>query len=269
MVRGRRYPLTLRVGLVLRVLGTLLLVAFLIYVGSAVYYAFQISAPSGSTPSVEAVAGNGLEISSTFNLTDPGPYAISGLTLESHLELPNESEPVESLTPPVSLPGYGTAEVNLTFRLPMGGSIGTYGALLINNTSLPLEIWVNASYAHLAAVSLFTQRTLNWGAPFSGFAVSFQAPRAEPNGTVAIPFAMGFLDAAPLALRGALTVALHSAGGATCTTFVQPVQVAEGIQFSGSGTVYLPSGCSARGGAYSTEWSGSGFQAGLPVGRIS
>ncbi|MHB8351636.1 MAG: hypothetical protein ACYDFT_02945 [Thermoplasmata archaeon] len=260
--------MSLRIGQILRLLGTLLLVAFLIYVGSAVYYAFQISAPSGQTPSVVVGSGNSFQISSTYNLTDPGPYTISGLTLASHLNLPNLSVPIDSITSPVTLPGFGSAQVVLSFRIPLDGAFGIYGPLLVNSSSLPLEIWVNASYAHLAGISIFTQRTLSWGAPFSGLVVSFQPPKSEPNGTVALLVATSFLDRSPLGLDGTLTVSVQPAAGRPCATIEQSVHVAAGSPFSDGTTAYLPSGCSPGGGSYSIVWAGSGFEAGLPAGRV-
>ncbi len=266
MTSSRRYPISLRLGQILRILGTLLLVAFLIYVGSAVYYASKLEAPSGATPIVSVVSGNAFEVSSSYNLTDPGPYSISGLTVESHLNLPNSSVIIESLTPPVSLSGYGTAQVTLSFRIPLDQLTGSARSLLVNSTSLPTEIWVNASYAHLAGISIFTEAEYAWGAPFSGFALAFQPPTTEPNGTRAIGVTLGFQDLAPIPVDGVFAINLPLSTGGSCVTFHWPVAVASGSVYSEEATVYLPSGCSPDGGYYLASWSGSGFQTALPPG---
>ncbi|MGI0052851.1 MAG: hypothetical protein ACRECR_01135 [Thermoplasmata archaeon] len=259
--------MTLRVGRLFRILGTMLLVGLLLYVGSAVYYARELATPNNIVQSVSVAPGNAVEISSSYNLTDPGPYPIAGLTLVSHLGLPNSSEFWEAGSAPIDLPGYGTAVIGMSFLLPVGAGEPAE-ALLTENAALPFDIWVNGTYADLAGVSIYSGQVYDWGAPFSGYRLSVGAPATNPNGTTDVPFGIEFTNNGSFSLDGRISITLLSAGGTFCADAASPVSAGPGSSVDAAGTTYLPSGCSVNGGTYTVEWSGSGLETNLPGGPI-
>ncbi|HEV2317019.1 MAG TPA: hypothetical protein VGV89_05545 [Thermoplasmata archaeon] len=264
---GTRRPLSLRLARVFFLIGTVVLVVLLLYVAAAVVYASQVTNSGTSGTSVTTGPGDTLEIRSGFNVSDPGPFAISHLTIVSHLAHPDGTPWLAGRSGAVDIPG-GSVRT-LTISLPIAlEDLGASRSLLVNDSSLPWMVWVNATYAGLVGIALSSNSTYAWGAPFHGFNASFSAPARLPNGTWVENATFSFSNHSPLDLAGNLTLTAHAAGGAACGSVRVPVDAPSQATYQSSPTVYLPSGnsCSPAGGTYSATWTGMGLSFDLPTG---
>jgi hypothetical protein len=267
MARSGRPPL-LRASRACFALGAVALVVLVLYIGSAAYYATRVTSPGTAEESARVLPGQILQVGATVNLSNPGPFPISGLTLAGTIELPNGSAWGTGSSPPVSLTGGSTLPVTLAVNLFLPMLAGASDALLVNSSDLPFQVWVNGTYAALVGVALEYNASYHWGAPFAGLNVGFGSPTAYPNGTFAIPATVAFTNDAPIGLDGNATVSIVSTTGQVCGGLFLPVHAPSHAPYQGSATMYLPSGCSLSGAAYHLAWSGMGFSVSLPGGTL-
>jgi hypothetical protein len=258
----------LRWARICSILGVLFLVFLLSYVGLAAYFAAHVSSPTGSHTSVFVAPGNRIDVSDAFNLTNPGPFPIDGLTIVSHLGLPNGSGELVGRSPAIDLPGNTVRELAINLSLPLQGLGAAAESLLVNDSTLPLSVWVNATYAGLVSIALSGSSDYGWGAPFYGLAVALGSPSTHPNGTTSIGVTLSFDTHAPIWLNGSVDASVLSSGGASCGAIAFPVVAAAHSPFSQAETVYLAQGCSPLGGSYTVRWTGSGLSVALPGGSI-
>jgi hypothetical protein len=263
-----RTPWSLRLSRVVTVLGVVAFVLVIGYVAGAVYYATQVTSPGHAQRSVEVRPGDILALATTFNLSDPGPYPIEGLTLVTHLGIADGTAWLSDRSGPVGLVGGETRAITVNFTVALSGLSPALYPLLVNDSSLPLELWVNGTYARLAHVGLDLRSTYAWGAPFEGARLSAGAPSTEPNGTLAVPVTLSFANHAAFDLAGTLSAGLRSANGSSCATVDWPVSTNAGASYETTETVYLAPSCSVRGGDYTAAWTGSGLSFALPGGHL-
>lgn len=266
VVAHRRPPLV-RAARWVFALGTIALLLLVVYIGAAVYYAREIATPGTHSTNAGVVGGDALRVTTSFNLSNPGPFSITGLTIVGFLDYPNGTFWLEGGTPSTNLSGGSVSSVNIRFELPLGSLAGTSG-LLVNDSALPLQYWVNATYASLVSIALASSTTYHWGAPFYGLNVSFGTPTLAPNGTLGLPLTVAFANHAPVHLVGTAVLTLRSSDGSFCTDASFPVDAPNGAAYRDQQTVYLPSGCHLSGGSYSGTWTGSGLSLAVPGGRI-
>jgi hypothetical protein len=263
-----RTPWPLRLSRVVSVLGIVAFLLVLGYVAGAVYYATQVTSPGQAQRSVEVRPGDILAVSTTFNLSDPGPYPIEGLTLVTYLGLSNGTAWLSDRSGPVGLVGGETRAVTVNFTFSLSGLSPALYPLLVNDSSLPLELWVNGTYARLAHVGLDLRSTYAWGAPFEGARLVAGAPSTEPNGTLAVPVTLSFANHASFDLAGTFSAGLRSANGSSCAAVDWPVSTSAGGSYQATETVYLAPSCSVQGGEYTADWTGSGLAFALPGGHL-
>jgi hypothetical protein len=266
MTRART-PWLLRWGRLCFVLGTVVLVVGILYLAAAVYYATQVSSPGGSSTTVSVGSPTAVELAEQFNLSNPGPFPIQGLTAQAVLRIPNDTAPLLAASSPLTLPGGTTATVRLALTLALTSS-RPLASLLVNDSRLPYSVWINATYAGFVGVALATSSGWDWGAPFANLTVEPGTPRALANGTLEVPFSIDFSDHAPFGLNGTFRLALYDAGGSLCGTLAVPVSVAHRAAFAATTSAFVPPGCAAPGEAYSASWTGSGLALPLPGGVL-
>jgi hypothetical protein len=260
-------PISLAVGRLFFVLGTIFLLFLVAYVGVAAYYATKVNPAGGTHTQLAVVGGNQLALASSVNLSDPGPFAISGLTVTAHLAHPDSTPWLSTASTPIDLAGGGTGTLVVRLLIPVADLVSS-ATLLFNDSNLPYNLTLNATYASLVSISIRSAGVYHWGAPFYHLNSTFGTPSRQPNGSVVIPVTVSFTNHAPIDLAGSLTVTFRDPSGAGCGTLIYPIQAAAGANFRQTTNVDLPAGCASSGGSYSAVWAGSGLVIPLGGGRL-
>jgi hypothetical protein len=248
----------------LRVTTWVVLIAFGLYLGFAGYSAVTL-APSGTGSGQFALLPDGtITIVTMVNLSNPGFFAFTGLSIASTIAQPNSSLPwLHSSSAEVNLPAGGVAHPTLRFSLDIS-HLGAETGLLVHDTSLNETDYLNGTYANFVGFNVVANESLAWGAPFDGLSGSVGAPVPESNGTVGVQVKISFTNDAPFAVDGVLQAVLLSAGGASCAQGNLPLYAAPHAGAQITQTFYLPSGCSVAGGTFEPTFISPGFVVPLP-----
>ncbi len=250
-----RPPPLRRLSRALALLSTIVLVVVLVFLGTVAYSASEI-APSGSpqTHWSDGPTGgvDGLVLSLTQNLSNPGLYPLSGLVLSADLWY--AGGPIAHVvTPAESLAGGATGSLQLTLPVNVSASSPALN-LLTQDAILYRMVWVNASYALVFQFHLLLTGNASWGAPFYGLAVT---PTAS-NTTVEL--AVSYHNHSSWDESGTLVATVVQAGGVDCTPQdVGTVAVPPGGALDQTFPVPLSSPCDPRGGSLDLSFSGPGF----------
>ncbi|MCI4363104.1 MAG: hypothetical protein L3K13_02205 [Thermoplasmata archaeon] len=248
----------------LRVTGWVILIVLASYLALAGYSAVTLR-PNGTGSAEYALLPDGtVTILTTINLSNPGYFAFTQLSIASAITLPNGTSPwLEAVSPSVTLPAQGSAQVPLRFSLTLT-SLGPAKALLTQDEVLNESDYLNGTYATFVGFELHAGERLNWGAPFHAFRARAGTPVAEPNGSFRVPVTLSFGNDASFAVTGALLASLTSAGGATCAQVNLPINDLPHSTTNQTLTLYLPSGCSLAGGSLRSTFVAPGFAVPLP-----
>jgi hypothetical protein len=247
------------------IVGTVALVLLLLYVGAAAAWATQLSESHSGRVLTTVEPGDILRLTDSYNLSNPGPFAVTGVTVEVFLDHPNGSFWFGSRTPVQTIDGGGHSVLRVEFSFPLGDPEVDHD-LLVNDSTLPYQAWVNGTYAGFVAVSVGDSSQYSWGAPFEGLNASLGSPTVQTNGSVSAPLELRFNNHSPIDLVGTLSVVVRNAEGASCGGSTFPVSAASHDAFDAHETFYLPTGCSPSGASYGASWTGSGLSASLPLG---
>ncbi len=257
-----------RISRLLQVLATLLLVAVVAYAGAAIYFAAHLHAPQQSPTTATMAPGDTLRLATGVNLTNPGPFSLTHVTLVAHLELPGGTPWLATQSGPERIGPYATGTLPLVLSVPFASLQGTASGLLVNDTELPMQIWSNGTYASFGTWAAEVGTNYSWGAPFEGLAVAAGAPTSSGNGTVMVPLTITFQNHAPFDLAGTIAFALSEPSGAACGGTSIPVVAGSGQSFASSPTLDLPASCAGAATAYTATWTGDGLAVGLPGGEL-
>lgn len=252
----------------LRVVTWVVLLALGGYLATAAYSAVSLS-PHGSGSAQISVLDDGtVVILATVNLSNPGFFPFTDLSIRSTLTLPNSSAPwLASSSQPISLPSGGAAQAVLRFSVSLS-ALSNESYLLTRDVPLNETDHLNGTYATFVGFALVANETVNWGAPFRGFAASFGAPQPEANGTVGVPVTISYTDDAQFALDGALEATLESSAGTTCTRGTLPLVSEPHAATVENRTFYFPAGCSPSGGQLLSTFVAPGYSVPLPAEPI-
>jgi hypothetical protein len=252
----------------LRVAGWVVLIVLASYLALAGYSAVTLTPNGNGSAQYSLLPDGAITIVTTINLSNPGYFAFTGLSIASAITLPNGTAPwLESSSPSVTLPAHGLVQVPLRFDLSLT-SLGSARALLTQDEILNESDYVNGTYATFVGFALHAGERLNWGAPFHAFRASVGTPVMEANGTLGVPVTLSFDNDASFSIPGVLLASLSSANGTACAHETMPIQDAPHSSTSSATTFYLPSDCSLAGGSLATTFVAPGFDVALPSEAI-
>ncbi len=250
-----RSPPLRRLSRALLVLSTLVLVAALIFLATVAYSVSEIS-PSG-TPGTRWSDGptagvQGLVLTLTQNLSNPGLYPLSDVVISASLWYPGGAL-VHLTEAPQTLAAGGTGTLQLV--LPVNTSASSRALdLLSQDATLSREVWVNASYALMFQFHLLLAGNVSWGAPFYGLSVT---PTAS---TTTLEVAVSYHNHSSWDETGTMVATVVQAGGVACAAQTLPsLNVPPGGALDQTFPVPLPSGCDPRGGSLDLALAGPGF----------
>ncbi|HEV2450140.1 MAG TPA: hypothetical protein VGU43_07030 [Thermoplasmata archaeon] len=248
-----------------RVVTWVILIALGGYLATAAYSAISLS-PHGAGSAQFSVLDDGtVVIQATVNLSNPGYFPFTGLTIRSTLTLPNSSAPwLTSASQPINLMSGGTAQAVLRFSVSLP-ELSAQSFLLTRDVTLNETDYLNGTYATFVDFALVANETVNWGAPFHGFHAIVGAPQPESNGTLGVPVTISYTDDAQFALDGALEAALESSAGAVCARGTLPIVSQPHSSTVENQTFYLPPGCSPSGGQLLSTFVAPGYSVPLPA----
>jgi hypothetical protein len=248
----------------LRVVTWVILIALGGYLGLAGYSAVSL-APHGSGSAQFSILPDGtVVILATVNLTNPGFFPFTGLSVASSLSLPNSTSPwLTASSPRINLPAGGANRALLRFSVGITALSGE-SYLLTRDVTLAETDYLNGTYATFVGFALVANESVNWGAPFRGFEASLGTPQAEPNGTIGIPITISYTDDADYALDGNLEATLESSSGVACARGTLPIASQPHSPTAETQTFYLPQGCSPAGGSLDSTFVAPGYSVPLP-----
>ncbi|MCI4345782.1 MAG: hypothetical protein L3K07_03395 [Thermoplasmata archaeon] len=264
MRNGREKGSLLGAIRLLRVTGWVILLALASYLALAGYSAVTLT-PNGTGSAEYALLPDGtVTILTTLNLTNPGLFAFTKLSVTSQIMLPNGTGAwLESTSPSITLPAQGVAQVPLRFSLTLS-SLGLGKALLTQDEVLNESDYLNGTYATFVGFVLHAGEHLDWGAPFHDFQASAGTPVPEGNGTYGVPVKLSFGNDASFGVEGTVHASLESAGGAVCADANFPINDPPHSTTQESVTLYVPTGCSLAGGMLASRFMAPGFVVPLP-----
>ena len=247
------------------IIGSVALVLLLLYVGVAAAWATQLTESHSGRVTTAVEAGDTLRLTDTYNLSNPGPFAVTGVSVVIVLDHPNGSSWITSRAPTQRIDGGGSSALRVQFTFPLGNP-EVDRELLVNDSALPYEAWVNGTYAGFVRVSVEDASTYAWGAPFADLNATLGNPTVSANGSVSIPVVLGFNNHSPVDLVGTLAIVLRNAAGDACGASSFAVTTPSHEAYSAHQAVFLAPGCSPTAAGSSASWSGSGLSATLPLG---
>ncbi|MFZ1022635.1 MAG: hypothetical protein WAN87_00675 [Thermoplasmata archaeon] len=249
--------------------STIALVLLIIFVLSAVYsfaqFARSVSASEQHSFALES--NNTAAFDLLLNLTNPGFYPIAGFQIHSEITLQNGSFLSQATSPATTLNPGSAGSIPLQFLIPLDAG-GVDSSLAVNDQSLHLISWGNATYAYLVPVSFEISNNFSWGAPFEGLNVTVGAPYVTSNGTAAADVTVSYSNDASFPELGTFEATLRSSSLSDCGQASYPVNVPSQQMFDATSTVYFAPGCSPSGGTVVAEFVGPTFTLVLPPGGI-
>jgi hypothetical protein len=249
--------------------STIALVLILVFVLSAVYsfaqFARSVSASEQHSFALES--NNTAAFDLTLNLTNPGFYPIAGFQIHSEITLQNGSFLSQATSPATTLNPGSAGSIPLQFLIPLDAA-GAASSLAVNDQSLHLLSWGNATYAYLVPVSFEISNNFSWGAPFEGLNITVGSPTAGSNGTVSAEVTVSYSNDASFAELGTFDATIRSSSLSVCGQASYPVTTPAGQMFAETTTVYFAPGCSPTGGTIVAEFVGPTFTLVLPPEAI-
>jgi hypothetical protein len=214
---------------------------------------------------VELMANGTAMVSSTVNLSNPGYFAISDLSVGIQVRSATGALIGVGGASAVTIPARGTGSISVSLWIPLGGSTNS---LVTQDAQLAYQIWINASDASLFTLHISSLSNDTWNAPMSGLNATAGAPVVNPNGTVSVPVTLSFANHAGFTDVGTATFTILSASGATCGGGSLAVNAPGGSNFDQTTSVLLAAGCNPSGGHTEATYTGNGFTVTLPSESI-
>jgi hypothetical protein len=260
----RRPPGIYRLARAFRVLGAIVLVILLIYVGTVAYSAYEIASSSAESHSLSAqfVSNGTLQVSGSFSLTNPGLYPIQSLELTARILNAGGIDLGTLHVGPSTVAAQGSGDFPIALSIPITEA-GPAASLLTVDQGLLVKAWGNATYAYLFPLSIALNQSRSWGAPFEGLRASLGTPTTM-GGQVTLPVTVFFADHASVDDIGTLTYTVRSSTATDCGGGSVLVSVPAGSSFDQTVNVALASGCSASGGQLLLSYATNGGTIVLP-----
>ena len=261
-----RPPGLYRLGRLLRALGTVVVVVVFVVVGLAVYSATRVrpEASTSSSASSALLANGTAELSGTFNLSNPGYFGFSHFQLAARVGLPQGGLLGVGGSPMLDIPAGSTGSIPLTIYLPIAAS-PAIASLLTTDSTLPIHLWANTTYAGLVDLALHLTMNYSWGAPLAQFNATPGSPTLQPNGTVLVPVTVTFQDHAFFGVVGTVEVRVSSASGMTCADPIVSVATPAHGSFDQTFAIYASSACNPSGGQAVVTYTGNGLTYTFPA----
>lgn len=258
-----RPPPLWRAHRILRRLGFVAVVFFILFVVSAVYFATEVHPDLSEVdhPRRTIAGNNTLELVAPVNLSNPGIYALTDVSVSTEARLGDGSFLARGGSPSTDLAPGASVSLPISIYIPLKVEDGT---LLTHDQTLNVTTWANATYASIFTVRLQITSNQSWGAPFFGFNATPQSPVPQSNGTVLAPVSIQFQNHASFGIAGTLTLTVLTAGGGSCATTQLNVDAPAGQGYSQDANFYLTAGCNPSGGSVSAAYSGDGLTYAFP-----
>ena len=260
----RRPPGIYRLARAFRVLGAIVLVILLIYVGTVAYSAYEIASSSAESHSLSAqfVSNGTLQVSGSFSLTNPGLYPIQSLELTARILNAGGIDLGTLHVGPSTVAAQGSGDFPIALSIPITEA-GPAASLLTVDQVLLVKAWGNATYAYLFPLSIALNQSRSWGAPFEGLRASLGTPTTM-GGQVTLPVTVFFADHASVDDIGTLTYTVRSSTATDCGGSQFSIAAAPGALYDQTQDVTLSSGCSPAGGQILSTYSTGGSSIPLP-----
>jgi hypothetical protein len=264
---ARRVPPLWRAGRILRRLGLVAVVFFVLFVVSAVYFATEVHPDLSevSHPRRTIAGNNTLELTAPVNLSNPGIYSLTGVSVSTEARLVDGTLLATGGSPTMTIAPGASVTIPISIFLPLKVEDGT---LLTHDQQLPVTTWANATYASIFTVRLEIQSNQSWGAPFFGFNATPGTPSLQSNGSVLESVAIQFQNHASFDIVGLLALTILSSAGSTCSATQLDVNAPAGQGYSQNANFYLSSGCNPAGGSVEATYSGGGLTYAFPPEAI-
>jgi hypothetical protein len=262
--RIRRPPGLYRLARAFRRTSVIVLVVVILFVGTVAYSAVELvrDSPRSGGYSAGFEPNGTVELTGSFELSNPGLYPLSGLSVSMRIQNSTGSLIGAVGSGPTTLGAGATATIPIALYLSAGAG-GPAGSLLVTDQYLTVGFWGNATYAYLFPVSVHFDQNKSWGAPFENFAASVGEPTVEGS-LVSVPVTISFSNHAGFTEAGTLMVVLDSTGGTSCGQTSFSLNVAPGSFYSETQSFSLASGCSLSGGSVDATFVEGGSSIALP-----
>lgn len=261
-----RPPALYRVARALRRVGVVALVVLVLYAAAAAFSASQVRPdPGGGATRAQLDANGTAEVRLALNLSNPGFFAFTDLTVGVDLQLPNGTEIGRGGTPAVTVAAGSTGVVPVTFWLPVAAS---QGLLLTHDLTLPLRLALDLTYASLFTLHATAGQNYSWGAPLSRLNATWGAPTPLANGSYSLPVTVSFDDDADFAVAGVALLNVTSAGGSLCTQSALDLATGPYSAFQQTTPIYVPASCNLAGGELTVTYLGPGVVYAMPPERL-
>jgi hypothetical protein len=251
-----------RAARALRRLSTIVLVLIIVFVAVVAYSALQVvkTHPRVGTSTEGYEPNDTVGISTSLTLSNPTYFAIQQFALEFRIVNDSGVTLVDSTTGAATIAAGASETIPINLYVPITASDAS---LLTENQYLQWDVWGNASYAYLFAVSIGVETNRSWGAPFDDLAVTVGTPMMT-GGTVEVPVTLSFANDATFADTGDLNFQLVPTAGPDCAQGSFALNVpAQGNgndnNYDQTQNVALATGCNPAGGYVSAEFVGDGF----------
>jgi hypothetical protein len=258
-----------RLSRLFRRASTIALILILVFVLSAVYsfaqFARSVSASEEHSFALES--NDEAEFDLVLNLTNPGFYPIAGFQMHSEITFANGSFLSQATSPTTTLDPGSASSVPFQFLIPLNAT-GATANLAVDDQSLRLTSWGNATYAYLIPVSFSFANNFSWGAPFEGLNITVGTPYTAPNDTVTSDVSVSYTDDASFSEVGTFHATILSSAQRVCEGVSYPVNVSSGQSFFESEPVSIAAGCSPQGGEVIASFTGPTFTFTLPPEAI-
>jgi hypothetical protein len=246
----------------LRRLSVIVLVVVLVFVAFVVYSAVQVaqSHPKVGNSTSQLEENDTVGLMSSLTINDPTYFPIQDFQLQVRILNGTGLPLVNSTIGPTTIPSGASVNIPLALYIP----ITEQGeSLLVENQNLEWNVWGNASYGYLFAVSLGLEMNKSWGAPFDDLSVSLGTP-STMGGTTTVPVTLSFTDDASFADTGTVNFAIVPASGPSCGSGSFVFNVPAGSPYSNTQPITLASGCNPSGGDITAQFVGDGIDVALP-----
>ncbi|HEV2316988.1 MAG TPA: hypothetical protein VGV64_03910 [Thermoplasmata archaeon] len=269
----RRRPPLYRLARYLRWSAILALVVVVVFLVSTVISAIEfaskgkVSTAGGKGYSFAYSAATGFTAAFGVNITNAGSYPlVLDLSAVAHTGW-GPLVPYASTGAVTIAPGNRTTTFGLTFQIPATTLSSDGARLLLNNTPIVGNLWLNGTYAWVYQFGITLAANASWGAPFENLSVRPGTPAMAANRTT-VSATIAFTDNASFADVGNLTFQVVDAG-ADCGP---PVELALDVpahrSFSAPVNLSGPSSCMVPGATVTTTYSLGSSMFALPSSRV-
>ena len=265
--RPRTPPGIYRAARAFRRGGTIAIVLLILFVGVVAYSAVQVvrSSPQIASPTVALEPNGTVGLTTSFGLTNAGYFPIQELALRFLVLNDSGGSLVAAADPPISIASGASAVVPVAIYLPLNSSAGA--SLLTEDQYLHWDVWGNATYGYLFAISIAISTDRSWGAPFDDLVIGVGAP-VDQAGQLSAPVTIAFVNDATLADDGSLAFQVEPASGPACGTGSVAIDVPAGDAYNATESVPIAMGCDPSGGHVISQYLEDGTAIPLPPEAI-